>query len=70
MHWKKNRIVHPEAKAEIIHRDECPGCGAAVTFYYGENTPRCCPDCRKGSEEEWRTEIAEKRRKHRGWRVF
>jgi hypothetical protein len=32
MHWKKNRIVNPEAKAEIIQHDECPGCGARVTF--------------------------------------
>ncbi len=36
MHWKKNRIVHPEAKEQIIQTGQCPGCGRTVKFYYGE----------------------------------
>ena len=60
MHWKKNRIVNPDAKAEIIQHDKCPGCGVDVKFYYGENVGRLCPNCRRESAKEWVDEVAEK----------
>jgi hypothetical protein len=59
MHWKKNRIVHPEAKHQFIQRGECPGCGGPVKFYYGE-PGRFCPDCRKGAEADLREERTER----------
>lgn len=59
MHWKKNRIVHPEAKGRIIQQGQCPGCGRAVKFYYGE-AGQCCPDCRKAAEADLKEEQAER----------
>jgi hypothetical protein len=63
MHWKKNRIVHPEAKDQIIQHGDCPGCGRPVKFYYGE-AGQTCPDCRKAAEadrEDDRTETSAQR---------
>jgi hypothetical protein len=62
MHWKKNRIVNPDAKAEIVQHGLCPGCGIAVKFYYCENIGQFCPDCRKEATAEWADEVTEKRR--------
>jgi hypothetical protein len=59
MHWKKNRIVNPEAKEQIIQQGECPGCGRPVKFYYGE-AGQFCSDCRKAAEADWREERAER----------
>jgi hypothetical protein len=59
MHWKKNRIVHPEIKEQIIQHGECPGCGTPVKFYYGE-AGQFCPDCRKRAEVDLREEQTEK----------
>jgi hypothetical protein len=62
-HWKKNRIVHPKAKDQIIQHGECPGSGRPVNFYYGE-AGQFCPDCRKVAEaglKEERTERLAKR---------
>ena len=58
MHWKQNRNVHPEAKERIVQHGECPGCGTADKFYYGE-AGQFCPDCTKDAEadlKEYRTE--------------
>jgi uncharacterized protein (DUF983 family) len=49
MHWAKNRVVHPESKGAIVQRGRCPGCGEAVTFYYGESG-QFCARCRKEAE--------------------
>jgi hypothetical protein len=65
MHWKKNRIDHPEAKEQIIQHGECPGCGGPVKFSYCE-AGQLCPGCRKRAEadlEEERTEKSAKRQK-------
>ena len=59
MHWKNNRIVHPEAKEQIIQQGECPGCGGAVKFYYGE-AGQFCPDCRKAEEADLKEERTER----------
>jgi len=52
MHWKKNRLINPEAKEQIIQSGQCPGCGRPVKFYYGESG-QFCPECRKEAETEW-----------------
>jgi hypothetical protein len=59
MHWKKNRIVHPEAKDQIIQEGRCPGCGTAVKFYYGESG-QFCPDCRKEAMAAWKEDRTER----------
>ena len=59
MHWKKNRIVNPSIKHQIIQRGECPGCGVIVKFYYGEGG-QFCGACRKEAEASWRDEVAER----------
>jgi hypothetical protein len=64
MHWKKNRIVHPEAKEQIIQLGECPGCGGQVKFYYGE-AGQFCPDCRKKAEADLKEERTERMAKRK-----
>ena len=59
MHWKKNRIVNPEAKEHIIQSGQCPGCGREVKFYYGE-AGQFCPDCRKQAKDDWKEERTER----------
>jgi hypothetical protein len=59
MHWKKNRIVNPEAKEHIIQSGQCPGCGREVKFYYGE-AGQFCPDCRNEADAAWREERIER----------
>jgi hypothetical protein len=65
MHWKKNRKVNPEVKEQIIQHGQCPGCGRAVKFYYGE-AGQFCPDCRKRAEADLKEErigrLAERKR--------
>jgi hypothetical protein len=59
MHWKKNRMVNPEAKAQIIQHGQCLGCGRAVKFYYGE-AGQFCLDRRKEASKAWADEVAER----------
>lgn len=59
MHWKKNRLVNPEAKKQIIQSGQCPGCGQPVEFYYCE-AGQCCPDCRKAAEADRKEERTER----------
>jgi hypothetical protein len=61
MHWKKNRIVNPEAKDRIVQTGECPGCGRSVKFYYGEHG-QLCAECKKASLAERAEDAVEKMR--------
>jgi hypothetical protein len=60
MHWKKNRLVNPEAKEQIVQLGQCPGCGREVKFYYVEASRQFCPDCRKEAEAAWNEERIER----------
>ncbi len=55
MAGKKSRI----AKDRIIPVGQCPGCGTAVKFDYGQ-TGQFCPDCRKEAEAAWEEERTER----------
>jgi endogenous inhibitor of DNA gyrase (YacG/DUF329 family) len=59
MHWKKNRIVNPEAKEQIVQTGECPGCGRTVKFYYGEHG-QFCAECKKVAAVERAGWVAER----------
>ena len=59
MHWKKNRIVNPEAKESIVQTGECPACGRTVKFYYGEHG-QLCAECKKVVTAERAEEGAER----------
>jgi hypothetical protein len=59
MYRKKNRMINPEAKGPIIQMGQCPGCGRAVKFYYGE-AGRFWPDCRKQAKADWKEERTER----------
>ena len=61
MHWRKNRIVHPEAKKQIIQTDHCPGCGVEIRFFYGEHG-QICRECKQARIEA----VAESRLGRRG----
>jgi hypothetical protein len=61
VHWKKNRIVHPERKEQIVQSGQCPGCGRAVKFYHCEpGQGQFCPDCRQEAEAAWKEERSER----------
>ncbi len=53
MRWRKNRLIHPEAKDAIIQTGECPGCGIPVKFYSVEPHWQFCLTCRKLAEKDW-----------------
>jgi hypothetical protein len=59
MHWKKNRKVNPEVKDQIIQHGQCPGCGEAVKFYYGERGQFCLA-CLKEARAAWADEVGER----------